>query len=97
VLVDEFDERAMVEIFDGIRLENERYLCTSFQGFAPGVRVGCEIIIVTGRAKDILLGIGVFRSFGGNGSDIDPIGDQKTAGQYKDARTYSKSQGAHLL
>jgi hypothetical protein len=87
VLVDEFDEREIVEIFDGIRLKNERYLCTSFQGFAPGVKVSCEIIIFTGRAKDILLGIWVFRRFGRNGSDIDPIGDQKTAGQRKDART----------
>jgi hypothetical protein len=97
VLVDEIDESAMVEIFDGIRLENECYLCTSLQSFAPGVRVSCEVIIVTGRAKDILLRIGVFSSFGWNGSDIDPIGDQKTAGQYKDGRTYGKSQGAHLL
>jgi hypothetical protein len=97
VLVDKFDQCLLMEIFHSIGLKDQRYLCTSFQSFAPRVKVGCEIIIVTGRAKDILLGIGVFRSFSGNRSDVDLVGDQKTGNIYMRMADIWKMRRAHLL
>jgi hypothetical protein len=96
VLVDKFDECLLMEIFHSIGLKDQRYLCTSLQSFAPRVEVGCEIIFVAGRAKDILLGIGIFRSFSGNRGDVDLIGDQKTGDMCEDSR-YMKMRRTHLL
>jgi hypothetical protein len=77
VFYDKLDNVGAFEIFDGIRLQDKCNLRASFQGFTPGIGVGGETVIFTGRTKNVLPRIGVFGSFGGNGSDVDLIGNQK--------------------
>jgi hypothetical protein len=77
VLYEKLDNIGVFEVFDGIRPQDKCNLRASFQGFTPGIGVGGEIVIVTGRTKNVLPRIGGFGSFGGNGSDVDLIGNQK--------------------
>jgi hypothetical protein len=76
---DKLDNVRAFEVFEGIRLQDKRNLRAPFQGFTPGIGVGGEIVIVTGRAENVLLRIGVFGSLSGNGSNVDLIGNQKAS------------------